>query len=155
MGLFLRKNHLLRCWGWISLLNWIGAVILSLLLKLPPRKLEPWFVLWSFFLLRLLCMSINLPYGCIEYCCHVWAGAPRCYLEFLDKVQKRICRTVGPSLIIKLKFIFVNINLNTRAKSQYKDTWKPEFFRLIYHQRTFSKTRKFVPDRFNNNKEKQ
>ena len=35
---------------------------------------------------------------CMEYCCHVWAGAPSCYLELLDKLQKRICRTVGPSL---------------------------------------------------------
>ena len=35
---------------------------------------------------------------CIEYCCHVWAGAPSCYLELLHKLQKRICRTVGPSL---------------------------------------------------------
>ena len=25
---------------------------------------------------------------CMEYCCHVWAGAPRCYLELLDKLQK-------------------------------------------------------------------
>ena len=25
---------------------------------------------------------------CIEYCCHVWAGAPTCYLELLDKLQK-------------------------------------------------------------------
>ena len=35
---------------------------------------------------------------CMEYCCHVWAGAPSCYLELLDKLQKRIRRTVGPSL---------------------------------------------------------
>ena len=35
---------------------------------------------------------------CMEYCCHVWAGVPSCYLELLDKLQKRICRTVGPSL---------------------------------------------------------
>ena len=34
----------------------------------------------------------------MEYCCHVWAGAPSCYLELLDKLQKRICKTVGPSL---------------------------------------------------------
>ena len=34
----------------------------------------------------------------MEYCCHVWAGAPSCYLEFLDMLQKRICGTVGPSL---------------------------------------------------------
>ena len=40
VGLFLRKNHFLRCWGWPSLLNWIGVLTLSLLLKLPPRKLE-------------------------------------------------------------------------------------------------------------------
>ena len=36
--------------------------------------------------------------SCMEYCCQVWAGAPSCYLELLDKLQKRICRTVGPSL---------------------------------------------------------
>ena len=35
---------------------------------------------------------------CMECCCHVWAGSPSCYLELLDKLQKRICRTVGPSL---------------------------------------------------------
>ena len=23
---------------------------------------------------------------CMEYCCHVWAGAPSCYLESLDKL---------------------------------------------------------------------
>ena len=34
---------------------------------------------------------------CMEYCCHVWACAPCCYLELLDKLQKRICRTVGRS----------------------------------------------------------
>ena len=42
MGLFLRKNHILRCClGSSSLLNWIRVLMLSLLLKLPPRKLEP------------------------------------------------------------------------------------------------------------------
>ena len=66
MGLFLRKNYLLRYWGWLSLLNWNGAFTLSLLLKLPPRKFEPWFVLSSFFPLRLLCISINLLYA------HAW-----------------------------------------------------------------------------------
>ena len=34
---------------------------------------------------------------CMEYCCHVWAGAPSCYLELLGKLQKLICRTAGPS----------------------------------------------------------
>ena len=35
---------------------------------------------------------------CMEYCCQIWAGVPSCYLELLDKLQKQICRTVGPSL---------------------------------------------------------
>ena len=35
--------------------------------------------------------------------CHVWAGAPSCYWELLDKLQKRICRTVGPSLAASLE----------------------------------------------------
>ena len=35
---------------------------------------------------------------CMEYCCYIWAGAPSCYLELQEKLQKRICRTVGPSL---------------------------------------------------------
>ena len=40
---------------------------------------------------------------CMEYCCHVWAVAPSCFLELLDKLQKRICRTVGPSLAASLE----------------------------------------------------
>ena len=40
---------------------------------------------------------------CMEYCCHVWAGAPSCYLELLDKLQKQICGTVGPSLAASLE----------------------------------------------------
>ena len=39
----------------------------------------------------------------MESCCHVWAGALGCYLELLDKLQKRICRTVGPSLAASLE----------------------------------------------------
>ena len=26
--------------------------------------------------------------ACMEYCCHIWAGAPSFYLELLDKLQK-------------------------------------------------------------------
>ena len=40
---------------------------------------------------------------CMEYCCHVWAGAPSCYLDLLDKLQKRICGFVDPSLAASLE----------------------------------------------------
>ena len=90
MGLFVRKNHLLRCWYWLSL-NWIWALPLSLLLKLPPRKvpLSPEVALYLY-------KSIICP--CKEYCYHIWDGAPNCYLELLNKLQKLIYRIVGPSL---------------------------------------------------------
>ena len=39
----------------------------------------------------------------MEYCCHVWPGAPSCYLKLLGKLQKWICRTVGPSLAASLE----------------------------------------------------
>ena len=39
----------------------------------------------------------------MKYCCYVWAGAPSRYLELLDKLQKWICRTVGPSLAASLE----------------------------------------------------
>ena len=48
-----------------------------------------------------LCKSTICP--CLKYCCHVWAGVPSCYLELLDKLQKQICRTVGPSLATSLE----------------------------------------------------
>ena len=66
----------------------IGALIRSM------NSLSPEVALYLY-------KSIIRP--CMEYCCHVWAGAPSCYLELLDKLQKRICRTIGPSLAASLQ----------------------------------------------------
>ena len=40
-GSVLQEKSSFRCWVCLSLLNWIGALTLSLLLKLPARKLKP------------------------------------------------------------------------------------------------------------------
>ena len=45
------------------IINWIGSLTLSLLLKLAARKLEPLFLLWSFFLLKLVFISLNMSYN--------------------------------------------------------------------------------------------
>ena len=90
MGLFLRKNHILRCWSLFSLIDWIGALTLSLLLTLLQRKLA----------MYIYKCTIR---PCMEYCSHVWAGTPSCYLVLLDKLQKQICRIVGPSLAASLE----------------------------------------------------
>ena len=47
--------------------------------------------------MRLFCISINLPYV------HVCASAPSCYLDLLDKLQKRIWRIVGASFAASLE----------------------------------------------------
>ena len=64
-GSVLEEKSSFKMLGWLSPLNWIGAFTLSLLIKLPIRKSEFWFVIWNFHL-RLLCISVNLPYG------HAW-----------------------------------------------------------------------------------
>ena len=42
---------------------------------------------------------------CMEYCCHVWAGAPSSYLKLLDKLQKRIYKTVSLSIATSLELL--------------------------------------------------
>ena len=50
-----------------------------------------------------LCLYKSTIRPCMEYCCDVWAGAPSCYLDLLDKLQKRICRIFGPSRATSLE----------------------------------------------------
>ena len=74
----------------------IGVLTLSLLLKLSPKKLEPWFVLWSFFLLKLLCISINLPYGLTWNTVVGMSILTVSFLEQLDSRQWRFVWTTYP-----------------------------------------------------------
>ena len=41
----------------------------------------------------------------MEYCCHVWTGVPSYYLQLSGKLQKRLCRTVRPSLAASLELL--------------------------------------------------
>ena len=66
----------------------IGALIRSMKLVSPEVS---------------LCLYKSTIHPCMEYCCHVWAGAPSCYLDLLDKLQKWICRIFGPSLADSLE----------------------------------------------------
>ena len=64
MGLLLRKNHFLRWWGWLFLLNWIGA--LSSIAKTASKEIRALIGSMKFISLSLPCISINLP------CSYVW-----------------------------------------------------------------------------------
>ena len=35
---------------------------------------------------------------CMEYCCHLWAGAPSHLLNLLDRIQNRVVNMIGPRL---------------------------------------------------------
>ena len=87
---------------------------------------------------------------CMKYCCHVWAGAPSCYLELLDKLQKQIYSTVGPSLAVSLEplahcwnvaslkenfslIIFSLFHLNWPRIGFYNPIYKNEFCFLPKH----------------------
>ena len=95
VGLLLSKNHLLKCWGWPSLLNWIGVSIISIA-KTASKKIGASSM--KFLSLDVaLYLSKSTIHPCMEYC-HVWAGAASFYLQLLDKLQKQIWRIVGPSL---------------------------------------------------------
>ena len=50
-----------------------------------------------------LCKTTIQPY--MEYYCHGWAGAPSCYLLLLDKLEKLICRAVGPLFAASLELL--------------------------------------------------
>ena len=49
----------------------------------------------------------------MEYCCHVWAGAPSCYLDMLDKLEKWGCTTVGPTPAACLEHLGCHRNVAT------------------------------------------
>ena len=85
-----------------SELDW-GSYIVSIA-KAASKKIGA--LIWSMKFLSpevALYLYKSTIQPCMEYCCHVWAGAPNCYLELLDKLQKQICRTVGPSLAASLE----------------------------------------------------
>ena len=39
----------------------------------------------------------------MEYCCHLWAGAPRTHLSILDRVERRVKNLVGQKLCDELQ----------------------------------------------------
>ena len=84
------------------LLDW-GPYIISIA-KTACKKLGALIHSMKFLSLEValyLCKSTIRP--CMEHCCHVWAGAPSCYLKLLDKLQKWICRTVDSSTAASLE----------------------------------------------------
>ena len=80
-----------------STLDW-GSYIISVA-KTASKKIRALIRCMKFLSPEVaLCLYKSTICPCMEHCFHAWAGSPSCYLELLDKLQKRICRTVGPPL---------------------------------------------------------
>ena len=85
-----------------SKLDW-GSCVISIA-KMASKKIGTLICFMKFLSAEVALYLYKLtiqPY--MECCCHVWAGAPSCYLELLDKLQKWVCRTVGPTLAASLE----------------------------------------------------
>ena len=86
-----------------------GSYIISIA-KTPSKKIGAWIRSMKFLFPEvpryLYKSTIRL---CMEYCRHVWASASSCYLELLDKLQKR--RTAGSSLATFLEALALRQNV--------------------------------------------
>ena len=80
------KSSLKMLWlTFFSKLDW-GSYIISIA-KTASKKIGALIRSMKFLSLEValyLCKSTICP--CMEHCCHIWAGAPSCYLELLDKL---------------------------------------------------------------------
>ena len=104
VGSILEEKSLFKMLGltFSSKLDW-GSYIISIA-KTASRKIGALICSMKFLSPEVaLYLYKSTIHSCMEYCCHVWAGAPSCYLDLLDNVQKQICGIVGPSLAASLE----------------------------------------------------
>ena len=71
----------------------------------------------------------------MEYCCHIWGGAPRSQgLDLLDRVQKQVVNLVGPKPSADL-----------HALSHRSDVASLRLFYMYYHRKYSSELADLVP----------
>ena len=96
MGLFFDEKSSFKMLGstFSSKLDW-GSYIISIA-KIFSKKIgAPIRSMKSLSSEVALCLYKSTIRAWMEYCFHVWAGSPSCYLELLGKLQKRIWRTAS------------------------------------------------------------
>ena len=94
-SLFLKKNYLLRCQGCLFLQNWVGGSHIVSIAKTASKKKGASIRSMKFLSSEAaFCFYKSNIWPCMEYCCHVWAGALSCYLDMLYKLQKQVYKTI-------------------------------------------------------------
>ena len=143
MDLFLRKNHLkmlglsfsskLDCDSYIISIDKTGFKKIRALIR-SIKFLAPEVTLYLY-------KSTIRP--SIEHCFHVRSGAPSCYLEMLNKPQKRVCRTVGPTVAASFEPLAHRQNI-TLYSNRLHDFSVPIFrcYKDVYGNSFFPRTAK-------------
>ena len=93
-----------------SKLDWVSYIIS--IPKTASKKIEALIHSMKFFSLEVtlnLYKSVIKP--CMKCCCHVWYVTPSRFLELLDKLQKKICKTTSPSLAASLELLVHHQNI--------------------------------------------
>ena len=103
-GLVLEENSFFKMLGLTSFCNLDWASYIISIAKLGSKNIGALIHSMRFLYLEValyLYISTIRPYT--EYCCQIRVVAHSCYLDLLGKLQKQICRFVGPSLAASLE----------------------------------------------------
>lgn len=73
-----------------SKLDWGTNIVYILSIKSPSSEAA-------------FCLYQSTKWSYLEYCCHFWACAPRCYPVMLHKLNKRVCKTASPTFVASLE----------------------------------------------------
>ena len=90
---------------------------LSSIVKTASKKIETLILSLNFLspeVALYLYKSTIRPF--MECCYCVWAGAPSSYLKILEKLQKRICRTVSPLVVASLEPLGYRRNIGSLSR---------------------------------------
>ena len=115
-----------------SKLDWVSCIFS--IVKTASKKIRALCRSIKFLSLKVslyLCKSIVRPR--MKYCCHVSADALSCYFDMLDKLQKRVCRIVGPTLVTSLELLVHRRNVARLSlfDRYYICRYSPELAELV------------------------
>ena len=86
-GSVLEKKSFKMLWLTFSSKLDLGSYVISIA-KTASKKIEVFICVMTFLSPEVALYLYNSTiHPCMEYCCHIWAGGPSCYLELLDKLQ--------------------------------------------------------------------
>ena len=82
-----KKSSFKMLWLTFSSKLDLGSYVISIA-KTASKKIEVFICVMKFLSPEVALYLYNSTiHPCMEYCCHIWAGGPSCYLELLDKLQ--------------------------------------------------------------------